>query len=91
MKYKLRQLNGDWSFDVEGEVVFADHLDGVNISHLHVYTDSVRLALTDIPYRIDVTSAGDIWLHGKIASELLKEPYKSPGVSESKTVFVRES
>ena len=90
MKYELELRHGDWRFDVEGEVVFADHLDGVNISHLHVYTDSVHLALTDIPYRIDVTSAGDIWLHGKIASELLKEPYKSPGVAESKTVFVRD-
>ena len=90
MKYELHQLNGDWSFDVEGEVVFADNLDGVNISHLHVYTDSTRIVLTDIPYRIDVTSSGDIWLHGKYDSEVYKKPYKSPGVAESKTVFVRD-
>ena len=90
MKYELRTMNDEWKLEVDGDVVYADENDNVNISHLHGYSDYVRVTLTEAPYRIDVTSAGDIWLLGENSNRLHKEPYKSLDEMTSKTVFKRE-
>jgi hypothetical protein len=90
MKYELRTMNDEWKLEVDGDVVYADEDDNVNISCLHTYSDFTCIVLTTIPYRIDVTNEGDIWLLGENSNRLHKEPYKSLDEMTSKTVFKRE-
>ena len=90
MKYELRTMHGGWVFGVEGDTVYPDYDNDIDVNYVSCFNDHITIGLNNAPYRIDVTDRGFIWLHGEKFCKAFNDPYKSLDSETSKTVFKRE-